>query len=283
MLSNHIAFLQVARRSGAIVDVVPSDAAGELDIEALERMIDRARQADRHHACADQWRPGQSGGGGRAHRPRPRHPLSARRLPIRRPDADRRRHDRLRHAVRDRAEIPARAARDRVPLCAARRPRPARAAVSRFAGDDLGRARPLRDAPRRPTLRELGTQRRGTARSRRRGRLRARLGSRRHSRRASRRWPTSCGGGSRKSPVSASAIAGAGAVASSPSRSRGNRRRDIVAALRQQRINCHSSGPSSTLLGAPARRLPALVRASVHYYNTEEEVARFVAAVAALA
>ena len=61
-----------------------------------------ARQADRHHACADQWRPGQSGGGGRAHRPRARHPLSARRLPIRRPDADRRRRDRLRHAVRDR-------------------------------------------------------------------------------------------------------------------------------------------------------------------------------------
>ena len=39
--SNHIAFLQVVRRSGAVVDVVPSDAAGELDLEALERMIDR--------------------------------------------------------------------------------------------------------------------------------------------------------------------------------------------------------------------------------------------------
>jgi selenocysteine lyase/cysteine desulfurase len=59
--------------------------------------------------------------------------------------------------------------------------------------------------------------------------------------------------------------------------------RDIVAALRQQRIHCHSSGPSLTLLVAPERRLPALVRASVHYYNTEEEVARFAAAIAALA
>ena len=39
-LSNRIAFLQVARRSGAVVDVVPSDEAGELDVEALERMID---------------------------------------------------------------------------------------------------------------------------------------------------------------------------------------------------------------------------------------------------
>ena len=59
--------------------------------------------------------------------------------------------------------------------------------------------------------------------------------------------------------------------------------RDIVAALRQQRINCHASGPSSPLLVPPARRLPALVRASVHYYNTEDEVARFATAVAALA
>ena len=59
--------------------------------------------------------------------------------------------------------------------------------------------------------------------------------------------------------------------------------RDIVAALHQRRINRHTSAPSSTLLDATARRLPDLVRASVHYYNTEEEVARFAAAVAALA
>ena len=43
-------------------------------------------------------------------------------------------------------------------------------------------ARPLRDAPGRPPLRELGTQRRGTARPRRGRRLRARLGPRRHRR-----------------------------------------------------------------------------------------------------
>ena len=59
--------------------------------------------------------------------------------------------------------------------------------------------------------------------------------------------------------------------------------RDLVAALRQQRMNCHTSTPSSTLLDARARQLPDLVRASVHYYNTEDEVARFSAAVAALA
>src|SRR5260370_1117957 len=39
--SNYIAFLQVARRTGAVVDVVPSDEAGELDVDALERIVDR--------------------------------------------------------------------------------------------------------------------------------------------------------------------------------------------------------------------------------------------------
>ncbi|WFU20993.1 aminotransferase class V-fold PLP-dependent enzyme [Bradyrhizobium sp. CB1717] len=38
--ANYVAFLQVAERTGAIIDVVPSDATGELDIQALERMID---------------------------------------------------------------------------------------------------------------------------------------------------------------------------------------------------------------------------------------------------
>lgn len=38
--ANYIAFLQVAKRTGAVIDVVPSDKAGELDVAALERMID---------------------------------------------------------------------------------------------------------------------------------------------------------------------------------------------------------------------------------------------------
>jgi len=38
--ANYVAFLQVAKRTGAIIDVVPSDASGELDVPALERMID---------------------------------------------------------------------------------------------------------------------------------------------------------------------------------------------------------------------------------------------------
>ena len=38
--ANYVAFLQVARRTGAVIDIVPSDASGELDVNALERMID---------------------------------------------------------------------------------------------------------------------------------------------------------------------------------------------------------------------------------------------------
>lgn len=38
--ANYVAFLQVAKRTGAIVEIVPSDVSGELDIHALERMID---------------------------------------------------------------------------------------------------------------------------------------------------------------------------------------------------------------------------------------------------
>ncbi|AMA58337.1 aminotransferase class V-fold PLP-dependent enzyme [Bradyrhizobium sp. CCGE-LA001] len=38
--ANYVAFLQVAQRTGAVIDVVPSDATGELDVGALERMID---------------------------------------------------------------------------------------------------------------------------------------------------------------------------------------------------------------------------------------------------
>ncbi|WP_038949149.1 aminotransferase class V-fold PLP-dependent enzyme, partial [Bradyrhizobium genomosp. III] len=38
--ANYVAFLQVSKRTGATIDVVPSDASGELDVDALERMID---------------------------------------------------------------------------------------------------------------------------------------------------------------------------------------------------------------------------------------------------
>jgi len=39
-VSNYLALLQVARRTGAVVEVVPSDESGQLDVEALRRMMD---------------------------------------------------------------------------------------------------------------------------------------------------------------------------------------------------------------------------------------------------
>jgi selenocysteine lyase/cysteine desulfurase len=53
---------------------------------------------------------------------------------------------------------------------------------------------------------------------------------------------------------------------------------EIQAALRERDINTSVSTPNSTRLDADARNLPDLVRASVHYYNTETEVERFVEA-----
>ncbi|MDH3700785.1 MAG: aminotransferase class V-fold PLP-dependent enzyme [Alphaproteobacteria bacterium] len=50
---------------------------------------------------------------------------------------------------------------------------------------------------------------------------------------------------------------------------------DLVDALRARAINVSNSGRTSTLLDMDARGLEAVVRASVHYYNTEEELDRF--------
>ncbi len=38
--SNYIAFLQIAKRTGAVIEPIPNDAAGRLSVEALEAMID---------------------------------------------------------------------------------------------------------------------------------------------------------------------------------------------------------------------------------------------------
>lgn len=57
---------------------------------------------------------------------------------------------------------------------------------------------------------------------------------------------------------------------------------EITAALGEAGINVSVSSGSGMKLSYLARGLDALVRASVHYYNTEDEVARFVAKVASL-
>ena len=56
----------------------------------------------------------------------------------------------------------------------------------------------------------------------------------------------------------------------------------IVRAMHEQQINLSVSTPGSTPIDAGRRQLPDLVRASVHYFNTVEEIDRFSAALAAL-
>ncbi|MHA1536519.1 MAG: aminotransferase class V-fold PLP-dependent enzyme [Alphaproteobacteria bacterium] len=57
---------------------------------------------------------------------------------------------------------------------------------------------------------------------------------------------------------------------------------EIKAALARQSINISITTTTSTRLDMDARELDAVARASVHYYNTEEEVSRFCEAVAAV-
>jgi cysteine desulfurase / selenocysteine lyase len=54
--ANYVAFLQVARRSGAVIEVIPDDAQGVLDPAALQRMLD-----DRTRLIAITWVPTNGG------------------------------------------------------------------------------------------------------------------------------------------------------------------------------------------------------------------------------
>ncbi len=56
----------------------------------------------------------------------------------------------------------------------------------------------------------------------------------------------------------------------------------IVAAMHERGMNVRVTGIGSTRIDMEQRGLTAMVRASVHYYNTEEEIGRFVEAVAAM-
>ena len=58
--------------------------------------------------------------------------------------------------------------------------------------------------------------------------------------------------------------------------------RPTVAELRKRGINIGSSDPSSTRLDAQRRNLPTVFRAAPHYYNTESEIEALVAALDSL-
>lgn len=58
---------------------------------------------------------------------------------------------------------------------------------------------------------------------------------------------------------------------------------EIQQALKAKQINVTVSGPTSTLLDARARKLPDLVRVSPHYYNTDDELDSFLQALRSVA
>lgn len=58
--------------------------------------------------------------------------------------------------------------------------------------------------------------------------------------------------------------------------------RELMSKLSAREINVSVSPPSTTPLDATARGLPNVVRASPHYYNTSSEITQFVSAVRAL-
>jgi cysteine desulfurase/selenocysteine lyase len=279
--SNYIAFLQVARRSGVVVDVVPSRAAGELDLDALERMIDRRvkliaithvptngglvnpaveiGRIARAHGILYLLDACQSIG---------QMPMDVAAIGCDMLSATGRKYLRgpratgflyVRGAVLDRLEPPF---------------------LDLQAANWIDRER----YEMRPDARRFENWERNVA-----GQLGLgaavdyALG-----------WGLADIAG-RIEPLAAELRLRLAEIPGVIVRDRGRRRcgivtftvegkapPDIVAALRERSINCHSS-PGSTPLDVPARGLPGLVRASVHYYNTEEEVSRFTAAVAELA
>ncbi len=57
----------------------------------------------------------------------------------------------------------------------------------------------------------------------------------------------------------------------------------IEARLRQRGVNVSTSSAAGALLDARARNLPTVVRASPHYYNSEDEIAQAAQLVAEMA
>ena len=132
--SNVIAALQVARRTGAVVDAVPDDERGQLSVDALAAMID-----ERTKLVAIGWIPTQGGLVNPVH--------SAGRDSSGGPARHRRRHHRLRLPVRNRAQVPASPARHRLPLRTTRLDRTTRTAVPRRPRGTVGSGRSHRDPP----------------------------------------------------------------------------------------------------------------------------------------
>jgi selenocysteine lyase/cysteine desulfurase len=280
--SNYIAFLQVAKKTGAVVETVPSEVTGELSVDALERMIDgRVKLIAVTHVPTNGGlvNPAEEiGRVARAHgipflldacQAAGQLPLDVEALGCDMLSATGRKYLRgprgtgflyVRKAILERLEPPF------LDLRAATWVAPdrylMRADARRFENWENNIAAQLGLGVAVDYALGLGLDTIADRVTALAVDLRARL--------AEIAGVTVTDIGRRRCGIVSFAVAGHKAV-------------DIVQALRKRRINVSMSTPSSTLLDATARKLPDVVRASVHYYNTEDEVARFAAAVAEIA
>ena len=175
-------------RVGVKVEIVPDDAEGRARPRRAGGGAAGARGADRRDPRADLLGPGRAGRRDRRAGQGGRRPVPARRDPVGRPAAGRRRRGRLRRARHHRPQVPARAARHRLPL--------RRAATS---STGCGRARPTCAARcGRASTNSSSPTRRGASRP---GRRRTRCGSG-----SAWRWPRRGRPGSRRSPRTSPAL-----------------------------------------------------------------------------
>ena len=272
--SNYLAYLQVARRTGAVVEVVEDDEHGQLSVAALREALDeRVRLVSVTHVPTN---------GGLVN-PAREIGLAANEAGV----------PFLLDACQSVGQLPvdvgelgcdALAATGRKFL---RGPRGTgflyvrEALIERLEPPliDLHAATwtardQYRLAARRPPLRDLGGLGRRQARPRRRGRLRPRVGPRGDRRARRPASPTTCA--SQLDSIDGTTVHDSGeqrcaivsfTVDGVPSG-------DVKAALASDAINVSVSPRSHTRLDMEARGLPDLTRASVHYYNTEDEVSR---------
>ena len=275
-----IAFLQIARRTGAHVDVVPDDDTGQLSVDALREMID-----ERARLIAMSWIPTQGGlvnpaaeVGAVAREAEVPYLLDA--CQAVGPAPDRRRRSRVRLPLRHRPEVPARAARHRPALRARARGSSAwsrRSSTStppRWTRDDAIEIRA--DARRFETWEHSVANRLG-------------LGS-------AVDYTLAIGIDAIDARVTMLGEALRERLRALPGvtlRDLGTRRCGLVtftvenedpfalaARLRDEAINISVSTIDFARYDLGARGLDAIARASVHYYNTEEELDRLAEAVA---
>ena len=223
--SNVIALLQAAEHDGVTVDVVANDETGALSLPDLERLMDeRVRLVAVTHVPTSSGLVNDVAGVGAIVAGSDALFLvdacqSVGQLPI---DVD---GHRVPPAVGDRPQVPARAARHRLPLRRRHAPRRAGADRRRPALGALDRSGDVRAGRRRDALRAVGAQRGERPRSRRRSRLRAGVGCRRRRTAASRLLPPTCASGWPPLRVSRCVTSAPSAAASSRSPSPDTRRR----------------------------------------------------------